>query len=81
VKRIPESRIREIINEYEVMLMALLDEYDDETDVEPADSHSPYSPTGRTGGSLPKEAAARPTEKVQIPASLVVEDEVKKAKR
>jgi len=79
VKRIPESRIRSIVNEMEQMLLDLQAEYDDdETDVEQADSYRADSPPRGTGGTPLEEA---PPEKIQIPTSLVVVDETKKAKR
>lgn len=83
MKRIPEQRIRRIVQEFQEALIDLQEEYDDETDVESTDSYRADSEAGREGGSLPQEAFpfAAPPEKVTIPPSLVVVDEAKKAKR
>jgi len=83
VKRIPESRIRQLVKHYEEMLVDLQDEYDDETDVESTDSYQSDSEAGRTGGPLSQAPLPFPPEegKIPIPPSLVVVDEAKKAKR
>jgi len=79
VKRIPERRIRELVNHLEEMLTDLQAEYDDdETDAESPDSYRSHSPPRGTGRTPLEEA---PPEKIQIPTSLVVVDETKKAKR
>jgi len=84
VKRIPESRINELVKELEQMLVDLQAEYDDdETDAESPDSHRPHSPLGGEGRAHPQTPLPFPLEegKIQIPTSLVVVDETKKAKR
>jgi len=84
VKRIPETRIRELVNHLEEMLTDLQAEYDDdETDVESPDSHRAHSEAGREGGPLSQAPLPFPLEegKIPIPTSLVVVDEAQKAKR
>jgi len=82
VKRIPERRVRELVNSFDDMLRELFAEYDDdETDAEPPDFDSSYSPTGRKGGTVPEASRQAPPEKIPLPTSLVVVDEAQKAKR
>jgi len=79
-----ERRIRQYVADHRELVDQLLEDVGDQdneqADAIEADFNRPDSEAGGTGGPLPQKAQA-PVEKIQIPPSLVVQDETKKAKR